>query len=55
MRKILGPLLAVLVTCTVTIVTAGTIDSGLQVGDTAGAFNVKDVTGPKQGTSLCYR
>lgn len=28
--------------------------SGLQPGDTAGAFNVQDVTGPRRGKSLCY-
>ncbi len=31
------------------------LKSGLQVGDSAGAFNVKDCTGPAKGTSLCYR
>ena len=55
MRKVFGASLAVLVACTATVVIAGGIESGLQVGDAAGAFNVKDVTGPRQGTSLCYR
>ena len=55
MRKIFGVSLAVLVACSATMVTAGDIVSGLQVGDRAGAFNVKDVTGPRKGTSLCYR
>lgn len=31
------------------------VKSGLQVGDSAGAFNVKDCTGPNKGKSLCYR
>ena len=31
------------------------VKSGLQVGDSCGAFNVKDITGPNKGTSLCYR
>ena len=31
------------------------LKSGLQVGESAGAFNVLDCTGPSQGTSLCYR
>lgn len=35
--------------------TAGDLESGLQPGDKAGAFNVKDCTGPKKGESLCYR
>ena len=31
------------------------IKSGLQVGETAPAFHVQDVTGPSKGQSLCYR
>jgi hypothetical protein len=31
------------------------LKSGPQPGDTAGAFNVKDITGPQKGKSLCYR
>jgi len=31
------------------------LKSGLQVGDRAGAFNVKDCTGPATGKTLCYR
>lgn len=34
---------------------AADLKSGLQVGDSAGAFNVKDITGPRKGRSLCYR
>jgi hypothetical protein len=34
---------------------AAELQSGLQVGDHAGAFNVKDITGPNKGKSLCYR
>jgi hypothetical protein len=34
---------------------AADLQSGLQVGAAAGAFNVKDITGPNKGTSLCYR
>jgi hypothetical protein len=34
---------------------AADLQSGLQVGDSAGAFNVKDITGPNKGKSLCYR
>jgi hypothetical protein len=37
------------------LVLAADIKSGLQVGDAAGAYNVKDCTGPFTGTSLCYR
>ena len=31
------------------------VKSGLQPGDRAGVFNVKDITGPYKGKSLCYR
>ena len=31
------------------------LKSGLQKGDSAGYFLVKDITGPRKGTSLCYR
>lgn len=33
----------------------GELESGLKPGDHAGAYNVKDVTGPQKGKSLCYR
>jgi len=55
MQRILGSWLALLVVCVSTMAMAGEIESGLQPGDDARAFNVKDVTGPKQGESLCYR
>ncbi len=34
---------------------AADLQSGLQVGDAAGVFHVKDITGPNKGKSLCYR
>jgi hypothetical protein len=34
---------------------AADLQSGLKVGEHAGAFNVKDITGPNKGKSLCYR
>ena len=30
-------------------------ESGLKVGDAPPPYNVKDVTGPSAGKSLCYR
>ncbi len=36
-------------------VSAGDVESGLSKGESAGAFQVKDVTGPNEGKSLCYR
>ena len=34
---------------------ADELKSGLQLGEHAGFFLVKDVTGPNKGKSLCYR
>ena len=31
------------------------VQSGLKVGEPAGAFDVDDVTGPNKGKTLCYR
>lgn len=31
------------------------VESGLKVGEPSAAFNVRDVTGPSAGESLCYR
>jgi hypothetical protein len=31
------------------------LKSGLQTGESPGAYNVKDITGPNEGKSLCYR
>ena len=37
------------------VTVAADLESGLQVGDSAGFFLVKDCTGPSAGESLCYR
>lgn len=34
---------------------ADKVKSGLQVGESPGAFSVKDCTGPNDGRTLCYR
>jgi hypothetical protein len=45
----------------VSIVVVGTslagdaVQSGLKVGEPVNAFLVDDVTGPAQGSTLCYR
>jgi hypothetical protein len=31
------------------------VQSGLKAGEPVNAFNVDDITGPYQGTTLCYR
>ena len=53
MRRFCGLALALLM-ATASLM-AAELKSGLQVGDHAGAFNVKDITGPRAGKSLCYR
>jgi len=55
MRRILVPVALVAVAALGCTASADELKSGLQVGESAGAFNVKDVTGPAKGTSLCYR
>lgn len=55
MKRVLMPSIALVVVSIGSIVAAGEIRSGLQVGDKTKAFNVKDVTGPAKGASLCYR
>jgi hypothetical protein len=44
-----------LAVATTGILVAAELQSGLQKGEHAGAFNVKDITGPNKGKSLCYR
>ena len=34
---------------------AADLQSGVQVGDFAAPFDVKDITGPNKGQTLCYR
>ena len=54
MHRIWMPSIA-LVVAAAGVLVAAELQSGLQVGEDAGAFNVKDITGPNKGTSLCYR
>lgn len=53
MRRFCAPALALLL-ATASLM-AAELKSGLQVGDAAGVFIVRDITGPKAGKSLCYR
>lgn len=53
MKKLLAFTLALLMTAA--FASAGEVKSGLEPGAYPEAFNVKDVTGPEKGTSLCYR
>ena len=54
MRRVLVPSIALLM-ATAGLAMAADLESGLQPGDKAGAFNVSDVTGPNKGKKLCYR
>lgn len=53
MKKFLASFAAVLLVAG--MVVAADVESGLKVGDNVGAYNVKDITGPNAGKSLCYR
>ena len=53
--KTLVPTIAIVALSFSATAVAGDLESGLQVGDRAGAFNVKDCTGPDAGKSLCLR
>lgn len=55
MRNLLVPTAALLLAGMTASADAADLKSGLQIGDSAGAFNVKDCTGPSEGKSLCYR
>ncbi len=47
--------LAIATLATAGIVIAAEVKSGLETGEAPTAFNVKDITGPNKGKSLCYR
>lgn len=55
MKTFVVPSIAIAALSVGAVVLAAEIKSGLQVGEHAGAYNVKDVTGPNAGKSLCYR
>ena len=55
MKRLLATFSAALVLATGLMLIAAEVDSGLAVGEKVGAYNVKDITGPEAGTSLCYR
>ncbi len=56
MRSLLvSSAVVLLATAGVTLGADKKIKSGLQPGDSAGAFNVLDCSGPNKGKKLCYR
>lgn len=52
MKKLLASLCVVALVC---VAQAAELESGLKPGESVGAYNVKDITGPNAGKSLCYR
>ena len=54
MKKFTGVVAACLLAVS-GIVVAAEVSSGLPVGERVPAFNVRDITGPSQGKTLCYR
>jgi len=54
MRKYMGVLAAALL-LPAALIAADKVESGLKVGESVGAFNVRDITGPAKGETLCYR
>ena len=55
MKRVTVLSLAVLVASAGAAAFAADFKSGLQVGGFATAYNVKDITGPNKGKTLCYR
>ena len=57
-RWLVGLSLAASLACMASLSRAGDGDSvfksGLQPGESPGAFNCHDITGPNKGKSLCY-
>lgn len=53
MNRYIVPAFALLATAGLVI--AADVKSGLEKGASPAAFNVKDITGPSKGKSLCYR
>jgi hypothetical protein len=53
MKRYIAPVAALFVIAGLAI--AGEVKSGLDLGETTTPFNVKDITGPNKGKSLCYR
>jgi hypothetical protein len=53
MHRFIVPMFALVATAG--FVLAGEVKSGPAIGEATTAFNVKDITGPSAGKSLCYR
>ena len=54
MMRLVVPSIALLALSVGTVPAGADLKSGLEVGAKAGAFQVKDCTGPNKGKSLCF-
>jgi hypothetical protein len=54
MMRLVVPSLALLAMSVGTMAAGADLTSGLEAGKKAGAFQVKDCTGPYKGKSLCF-
>ena len=55
MRRLMLPSAAIVCAVVGVALAAEAIKSGLEVGQPATPFNVRDITGPNAGKTLCYR
>ena len=55
MKRLVATSVALVAATFTAVASAEDVESGLQVGERAGAYNVTDVTGPNAGRKLCYR
>jgi hypothetical protein len=55
MRNLLVPSTAFLIAAAGVAFAAEELKSGLQVGERTSPFYVRDITGPNEGKTLCYR
>jgi len=55
MRKLAVPSTALLIAAAGVAFAAEELKSGLQVGERTSPFYVRDITGPNEGKTLCYR
>jgi hypothetical protein len=55
MKKFAGVAVACLLALTGIAIAADEVKSGLPVGESVPPFNVRDITGPSAGKTLCYR
>ena len=54
MRNLMASSAALLIATVGVVVAADALESGLQVGERTSPYNVRDITGPNKGKTLCY-